>query len=1216
MITFKYIPNILKDEGRIVKELPLVVNKPLQEYLNETGFELNESRVVVTGAVVKDLTIALKDGDEVIVTSDVRIPAVFFGWLGFSAATAATLAGISVAVGWALAILSLAYSIYSACVRPKTPNYGTNGDGLDEGSPTYGWNGIANTQDVGTPIPIVYGMHRVGGNIINQYIRTDGDKEYLNLLISLSEGEIENIDTIEINENPSANFDDIILTKRYGTNSQAQIANFNDSHDLKPLNANLTKNNAYVYTTVNIDITAFELKLTCVGGLFKSNASSGALESWAVTYQVEYKLHADGSYTNFGSTTIDGKSRTDLRRIFRKAGLAVGQYDIRVTRTSDDSNLSPMLQGDLYLKGVDEIAQDEPLIYPNVALLGVEALATDQLSGSTPTVTSLVKGVKVSIPAVLTAEGGTAVAWDDYYWDPLNSSFKLLADDSALYWDGTTYVIAYSANPVWCFRDLFTNIRYGLGGYITTSNIDAVQLLEMAKYCEEKVSDGKGGYEKRFRLDVVIDSATKAIDLLTQLSATFRCFTFYSNGAIKLKIDKAESPVQMFGMGNIISESFVQSWKSIKEIPNVIEVQFTNKELNYKQEVISVMDEASIAAGDPIRKKSLRLFCTRISQAIREGKYALNLAKCIHRTATLKAGIDAIACQAGDIINVAHDVPAWGIGSGRVQADSATTLVKLDQPVTLENAKTYKIMIRFADDTIEERYINDGAGTYTEVNVSSAFTNAPANFDVYSIGEENKIVAPYRIVSMKRAENSEVEITAIEYDADVYNTDIIVLPDNNYSALTLAVPDIENLTLTERLVKLGDGTIENAIDVWWTNPVTSNYVLTLDKVRLFISDNNGYSWTPLGETIGSSFSIIGNLIDGVNYKVAVVSIGYNGKVRSITSSPTATIQLIGKSAAPANVTTFLVNQSRDRLYFGWSEVTDLDLAGYEIRYGSSWVTGFSIAAGLKGNNLIILDFRTGNAQSFWIKAIDTTGNYSATPKEAVVTIDNIPFTNIIQSYSEQTAWGGTKSNVSKVGDNLEIDATFLSGTYVTPVRDVGYVATFKIGVNTLITVAGEDTWQDFGEQTFLDIPDTIRYSGTEIAGASSFEIKTSEDNVTWSDWVLWQAGDYKCRYFQLRMTLTRASTLQDLECSEFNYFADLPDIDEFQDGEVVTAGDGCNITFTKTLHENPAINITILTGDGFVWKQSGLSTTGVNIKLYKLDGTAVTGTFRIHIHGV
>jgi len=976
-IRIKYIPNILKDEGRITKELPFLANKPIQDYLIETEFDTKDAKIIVTGAVIKDLTTTLKDDDEILITPNIKIPAAFFVWLGFSAATAATLAGISVAVGWALAILSLAYSIYSACVRPKTPTFNTSGDGLDEGSPTYGWDGITNTQDVGTPVPKVYGEHRVGGNIINQFIRTDGDKEYLNLLIALSEGEVESIDSVEINENPSTNFDDIILTKRYGTNNQAQIPNFNDSHDLKALNANLTKNNAYVYTTVNTDITAFELKLTCVGGLFQSG-SSGALESWAVTYQVEYKLHADPTYTDLGSTTIDGKSRTDLRRVFRKESLAAGQYDIRITRTSDDSSLDPMKQGDLYLKGVDEIAQDEPLTYPNVALIGVEALATDQLSGSTPTITSLIKGAKISIPSVLDAEDGDPVDWDDYYWDPVNSLFKLLADNTALYWDGVTYVTAYSANPIWCLRDLLTNTRYGLGDYITTSNMDASQLLEMALYCEEKVSDGDGGYEKRFRLDVVIDSSTKAIDLLSQLSATFRCFTFYSGGAIKLKIDKAESPVQMFGMGNIISESFVQSWKSIKDIPNVIEVQFMNKDLNYKQEVISVMDEASIAAGDPIRKKSLRLFCTRVSQAVREGKYALNIAKNIQRTVTLKAGIDAIACQAGDVINVAHDVPQWGF-SGRVQANSTATKVKLDQAVTVESGKTYKIRVRFADDTQEEKAVSDGPGTYTEVNVSSAFTNAPAAYDIYSFGEENKVVAPYRIVSMKRSENSEVEITALEYDADVYDTDTIVLPDNNYSALSFTIPPVENLTLTESVITLNDGSIESSIDVWFTKPLVTGYVLKrYNRARIYLSDNAGASYSYRGETTAESFKIQGGLTNAT-YKVLVVSVSDNNVENSRSSSPSASITLEGKDSNPNNVTNFAYT-FLNALVFVWDKNTDKDLLGYEIRdTDSNWgVQNANLIYRGLTNTFTIVAPSSRSPGTYYIKAFDTSGNYSTT----------------------------------------------------------------------------------------------------------------------------------------------------------------------------------------------------------------------------------------------
>jgi len=61
-------------------------------------------------------------------------------------------------------------------INQENPNYGTTGEGIDEGSATYGWEGIRTIQEVGTPIPVIYGRHRVGGNVINAYVRTDGNK--------------------------------------------------------------------------------------------------------------------------------------------------------------------------------------------------------------------------------------------------------------------------------------------------------------------------------------------------------------------------------------------------------------------------------------------------------------------------------------------------------------------------------------------------------------------------------------------------------------------------------------------------------------------------------------------------------------------------------------------------------------------------------------------------------------------------------------------------------------------------------------------------------------------------------------------------------------------------------------------------------------------------------------------------------------------------------
>ena len=163
-------------------------------------------------------------------------------------------------------------------------------------------------------------------------------------------------------------------------------------------------------------------------------------------------------------------------------------------------------------------------------------------------------------------------------------------------------------------------------------------MLEMAKHCEEKVPNGVGGYEKRFRLDVMIDSSSAALDIISQLCSVFRGMPFYSAGAIKIVIDKEETPVQLFTMGSIIKDSFVQSWKSRKDIPNVLQVQFLNESEDYKQESIAYVDEDSLTDGDPMREKTIRMFATHISQVLREARYNMKVAKYIKRTVSFKAG--------------------------------------------------------------------------------------------------------------------------------------------------------------------------------------------------------------------------------------------------------------------------------------------------------------------------------------------------------------------------------------------------------------------------------------------------------------------------------------------------------------------------------------------------------------------------------------------------
>lgn len=997
MLTVKFVPNLLSGEGRQSKEVPYWPEFKLEDYLKASGFEYSNCQIMTNRQSSPQMDCIMHDHDEIIIVSRIGEGAFWAAvWV------------VCVWVFWATVVLSLAYSIYTYCTfkKPSNPSYGKTGDGIDESSPTYGWDGTQTIQSVGVPIPVIYGEHAVGGNRINEFVWTNGDKNYLNTLLAICEGEIESISGLKINENEAANFDEVTVDYRYGTNDQATIPNFSDLHDINSVAASLTYNNSYTYTTVLTDVEAFEVRISFPMGLFQQSESDGAILSWSVSLLVEYKLSAASIWTTAGTIDVNDKSRSALRRVFRQVGLTAGKYDIRVTRTSADGDFYHT--GDTLLDYVDEIRMDD-LAYPNMALVGIKTLATDQLSGTSPNYQVVVKGRKVNIPKILTALGGAEVDWEDYYWDPDANAWKLFSDGSTLYWDGVTYVNKWSANPIWCVRDLLTNTRYGLGNFIEEGDLDAASNLEMAKYCEERVDDGDGGYEKRFRLDVVLDSSGRSLDTVSQLCSSFRGVIVYSGGKLRIKIDKPETATQLFGMGNIIKDSYQESFKSLKEVANLIELTYMDKSKGWFDDMITVLDPLNLpSATNPPRKKSVRIFSTKPSYVIREGNYLLRSSRAINRSLVFKVGIDAIACQAFDVISFSHDVPQVGF-SGRILTGSTVSSINIDRTVTIEAGKTYRIRTRSASDVIEERDVTNVPGDTAIITVSSPFSNAPAEFDVYAFGEDSVEKKDYRIIGFAKQPDYTVQITAVEYEPTLYTDDAVVIPSFNYSSLSGEAPPVTDLSLTEAMVKLKDGTIENVIDVWFRKPSFAGvYVGSYGKARIYVSDDDGDSWLFRGESVGTHFQVIGNIVDLHNYIVRVVSVTSTGREGSLTSAPSSSISIVGKSAPPSDVTSFIVTQDRDRLTMGWSLVSDVDVLGYEIRLGADWLSG-SVVAFVQGNTYITTDILVGASQSYWIKAVDTSGNYSTNAKECVITVASIPYRNVITSYSEDSAWAADKS---------------------------------------------------------------------------------------------------------------------------------------------------------------------------------------------------------------
>lgn len=310
---------------------------------------------------------------------------------------------------------------------------------------------------------------------------------------------------------------------------------------------------------------------------------------------------------------------------------------------------------------VDPRISDDVVGLRYLAYLALTLAVSDHLKGGNPTITCVVKGLKVST------------------------------------WNGSSWTVekTYSRNPVACLRDLLTNSRYG--GGVPEAAIDATTWGSAYEYCDGMVQNVDAtGTEVRYRLDYIIDGKKRILDALNDILATFNGFLVFSGSKIKLKIEREEAVQQAFTMANIISGSFGYSKASKDELPNRIKVQYIDPDFNYVKiyaqadDPVDQANRRALGLGEDIVSKEVSLLgITRFSQAARQAKTFLYLARACGIYCTFKVGPDALAAEVGDVISVSHDVSKWSAKQFRILAIQATKDDKLQLACREYNSSIY-----------------------------------------------------------------------------------------------------------------------------------------------------------------------------------------------------------------------------------------------------------------------------------------------------------------------------------------------------------------------------------------------------------------------------------------------------------------------------------------------------------------------------------------------
>lgn len=510
--------------------------------------------------------------------------------------------------------------------------------------------------------------------------------------------------------------------------------------------------------------------------VYVTDNDGNKIEKWTYSMSLdEYKAKVMASHN--GDGVIRQKKTDAFYRVYDVYGLEPGQYEVRVRCTHKDDT-STRTANKIQWVGVTQVILDD-FAYPGKALLGLKALATDQLSGSDPQLTCTITRNFV------------------WVWNP----------------DTKAYEQKPAMNPAWAAYDIIhqcrrlTTIdgkeRFIVNG-VPSENIDYDAFNAWANMCDTNKID----------FNYIYDSAMKLYDALQ-----FPCRVGY--GAIVLigtKVscifDSASEPVQLFTVANIKKDSFSNEYQSTDDRANCIEISFINKDKDYERDVLAVYSDNYNNSDVPQQPTQVELMgCTDVEQAYRYGQYKLRSNKYEIRTVSFEAFADAIACQIGDVILVQEDVTSWGIG-GRIQAVDGN-VVTIDRDAASEGSDFTTLLIR-ENSTDKLAYYKVTSVDGDKVTLADAPTNVEPGC-IYALGFKGHEAKKFRVLSISTGHSDETRtIQAIEYYPELYSMDTSEVPVIGRYDDEVEPP--KGLTLSTEIYRATDGTVTNLIHAAWINP--------------------------------------------------------------------------------------------------------------------------------------------------------------------------------------------------------------------------------------------------------------------------------------------------------------------------------------------------------------------------------------------------------------
>ena len=828
-------------------------------------------------------------------------------------------------------------------------------------------------------------------------------KTFISIMYGLGEGEIAGLadgyksvyldDTPLQNDDDEFNFPNVKVDFRAGTNDQTYIDGFADVASETNVGVELKHGTPWVKSFNNLDLDALRVRIKW-GALRQQNRENGDVSGVKIDYAIDVKTD-NGGWVEALNTSINAKTSNAYERSHRidlpKAGTG---WAVRVRRITPNST-SELVSDTMYISAITEVI-DLKLRYPNTALLGLRYDA-EQFS-NVAKMAALCRGLIIKVPT---------------NYNPTTRTYDGL-------WDGQ-FKMAYSNNPAWVYYDLCTAERYGLGGRLTEYMIDKWSLYRLAQYCDQMVDDGMGGQEPRFTVNVYIQSAEGAFELLSRLAGVFRAISYWDGTSIVLDADIPQDSIYSFSRANVIDGIFEYTGTRARDRHTVAKVAWDNPANHFKTEYEYVRDEKAIAKFG-VRVADIQAWgCTSKGQAQRAGLWALKSEQLETRMVTFKVGLDGYIPAPAKVIEISDELFAGRATGGRVLAINKTkTVITLDRAITAKAGDT--LVINGNDGTSQRRQISAAGGD--NVTVTKPFGDIGEQ-NVWVIDSQDLATMKFRVLSVTADDNHQFTITAVQYNPVKYDAidHGAYTPERPISVIN---PTVQAPTKSVNLSSyhtVNQGVSITTLVIGWEQ-VSGAVKYTVEWRK-----DNG-NWQSLPPTGINSIEIAG--VYAGQYEARVTAISAFGQASLATHSNLTQIQ--GKQGKPPRPINLSVQGVLFGMNLGWNFAKGSGDTNYtEIQVspdGRSNITTLGTFA-YPTNKHEITGLQGNLTQFYRGRIVDKLGNTS-----------------------DWTDWvsGTTSADAEKVLDILsgQISQSHLDQSLRTPIAKIGTIESKISGINSKI----------------------------------------------------------------------------------------------------------------------------------------------------------------------